>query len=243
MIEETVARHERIILQFSGGKDSLATLYLMRPWWEKILVVWANSGDAFPETLAQMQRIRNTVPRFFEARADQPRHIAEHGWPSDLVSVDATAFGDLLRRKSTQRLQPYPACCGTNIWAPMEAAVAAFGATLVIRGTRKDDSRRGPEEPGAIIGGVEFLFPVWDWTAGQVMEWLKKENIDVPDYYKFTGTSLDCRHCTAYLDENAGKMRYISMMHRELSDEIQKRLKTIRHIVMSDVAHITKAVL
>ena len=209
MIGDVIARHERIVLQFSGGKDSIATLHLMRPWWEKILVVWANSGDAFPETVAQMAEVRAMVPHFFEATADQPAQIAENGWPSDIISVDATPFGNFLRRRDVQKLQPYPTCCGANLWAPMQAAVAALGATLVIRGTRKDDARRSMEEPGSVHGGIEFLLPVWEWRAGDVMEWLVTNGIKVPDYYQHTKTSLDCQQCTAYLDENAGKMRYI----------------------------------
>jgi len=38
----------RTILQFSGGQDSIALLYLMEPFWEDLTVVWADAGDASP---------------------------------------------------------------------------------------------------------------------------------------------------------------------------------------------------
>ncbi len=242
-MRETIERHARIVLQFSGGKDSLATLHLCRKWWDRILVVWVNTGDAFPETIEQMARIKAMVPHFFEARSDQPAHIAKHGWPSDVVSVEASTFGRLVRGTSGPTLQGYPACCGANIWAPMQAAVAAAGATLVIRGVKKADARRGEEGPGAEIDGLEFLLPVWDWSDMEVLDYLCGQGVALPDHYRHTKTSLDCRHCTAYLDENAEKMRWMSMMHPELSGEVQRRLKAIRHAVMTDVSHLTKAIL
>ncbi len=242
-MEEAIKRHERIVLQFSGGKDSLACLHLARPFWDRLTVVWVNTGDAFPETLAQMSAVRTMVPHFFEAKSDQPAQIARAGWPSDVVSVSATAFGRHVSGETGPILQGYPACCGHNIWAPMQAAIAALGATLIIRGVRANDPRRGREEPGAVIDGVEFCFPLWNWTAEDVFDCLKSKCVALPDHYRYTKTSLDCQHCTAYLDENAEKMRYISMMHPEVSKEVQKRLKTIRSIVFADVNHITKAVL
>ena len=56
-MREYLDRHDKIALQFSGGKDSLAVLYLCKEWWNKITVVWLNTGSAFPETIAQMEGI------------------------------------------------------------------------------------------------------------------------------------------------------------------------------------------
>jgi PP-loop superfamily ATP-utilizing enzyme len=47
-------RHAKAILFFSGGKDSLACLHLLREYWDRVLVVWANPGEALPELRAQM---------------------------------------------------------------------------------------------------------------------------------------------------------------------------------------------
>ena len=43
--------HERVALELSGGKDSVACLYLLRHQLHKITVYWLNTGDAYPETL------------------------------------------------------------------------------------------------------------------------------------------------------------------------------------------------
>ena len=38
-------RHERIALQFSGGKDSLALWGLMRPHLDRVVVYHVDTGD------------------------------------------------------------------------------------------------------------------------------------------------------------------------------------------------------
>jgi len=63
MIAEIISRHERIALHVSGGKDSLATLYLLRPYWDKLTVYWLNSGDTVPATESMMREIASAILR------------------------------------------------------------------------------------------------------------------------------------------------------------------------------------
>ena len=147
-------RHDRAVLQFSGGKDSLACLSLLQPWWEKITVLWANTGDAFPETIEQMRRIRDAVPHFIEVRSDATAHIADYGWPVDVVPTTNTAVGKMLDGHDRPLLQHYTSCCGTNIWRPLCAAAADLGATLVIRGQRLDEHSRSSLLSGEIVEGI-----------------------------------------------------------------------------------------
>jgi phosphoadenosine phosphosulfate reductase len=65
---DVIARHERIVLQFSGGKDSLASLQMVRDHWAKITVAWVNSGDVFPETIELMDTVRARVPTSSKSR-------------------------------------------------------------------------------------------------------------------------------------------------------------------------------
>ena len=50
-IAELMDRHDIVVLQFSGGKDSTACLHLLEPWWDKVHVVWVNPGAPYPEML------------------------------------------------------------------------------------------------------------------------------------------------------------------------------------------------
>jgi 3'-phosphoadenosine 5'-phosphosulfate sulfotransferase (PAPS reductase)/FAD synthetase len=253
-MKELLEAHEKIILQFSGGKDSLACLLLTREWWPKITVMWTNTGDAFPETIEQMAKIREMVPHFLEVKTDQPAQISKHGWPSDVIPVRATEFGRILVDKTTinsdlvaeARRQPiiqgYPLCCNANIWTPMFEATLRLGATLVLRGTRKTDVRRATKSQMEVIAGVTFHHPIWDWTPEQAFGYVKRSGF-LPMHYRETETSLDCMHCTAYLDENALKMRYLERAYPDVSEEVQRRLRVMRDIVVSDLEHIERAVI
>lgn len=239
----SIEGHELAVLQFSGGKDSLACLHLMRPWWHKIIVMWVNTGDAFPETIEQMRQVADLVPRFVEIKSDQRLQIHDEGWPSDIVPVSATQFGRLVEGHRGPIVQGYPRCCAQNIWTPMQRAVVQSGATLIIQGTRKADGRRARGvELNTPKGKINFLFPVWEWSIDDVLRYLDREGL-TPAHYSETATGLDCMHCTAYLNENADKMRYLERHHPSASAEVQRRLKIIRDLALADLAHLEQAVL
>jgi len=240
-LKALIEAHDKVVLQLSGGKDSLACLHLAKPWWDKITVMWTNTGDSFPETVEQMAAIKAMVPTFLEVRTDQPAQIRENGWPSDVIPVRATRFGRLLTSEDEAPvIQGWPLCCGANIWTPMFEATVRLGATLVIRGTRKSD-RRAAKSDTEVICGVTYHCPIWDWTAAEVFAHLDYHGL-LPAHYSETETSLDCMHCTAYLDENAKKMRFIERKYSAVSVEIQTRLRTMRDLVSSEIAHIERAV-
>ena len=267
-MKELLEAHDKIVLQFSGGKDSLACLLLTKPWWPKITVMWTNTGDAFPETIEQMAQIKAMVPHFLEVKTDQPKQISAHGWPSDVVSVKATEFGRILTESGARAsgacadtsearpiptpasttpgapaiIQGYPLCCNANIWTPMFEATLHLGATLVLRGTRKDDARRATKEQTEVIAGVTFYHPLWYWPEPDVFSLVAREDL-LPTHYHDTETSLDCMHCTAYLHENARKMRYLARKYPEISAEVQRRLTSLRDLVTSELAHIERAVI
>jgi len=240
---EIVARHERIVLQFSGGKDSLASLYMVRDHWAKITVAWANSGDVFPETVALMNAVRALVPHFAEIKSDQPAQIAALGWPVDLIPVKRTPLGRILHRHDAPIMQGYPLCCAANIWEPMRQFVAETKATLIIRGAKHADGRKGPEVDGSYRAGLEFLLPVYGWSHEQVFAFLRREGVEIPEHYNFGTTSVDCRHCRAFLDENAAKMRFMRERHPADFAELQVRLREIKRAVAAEMAALDECII
>lgn len=235
---EALDRHEKIALQFSGGKDSLACLYLLQRDWSRITVCWTNTGDAFPETVAQMDAIRRMVPHFHEIRSDQPSNIELNGWPSEIVPTTNTAYGRIVDAHQAPLIQPYANCCCANIWEPMRQAMRDMGVTLLIRGTRIADKRKTLIRDGMAVDGIEFSHPIEDWSDAMVRDFLGDR---LPAHYQHTGTSLDCRHCTAYLYENADKMRYMKVRHPVEHAEVMRRLRVIRDATAAELAHIDTA--
>jgi len=233
--------HQTIVFEFSGGKDSLACLYLLRPYWERITVLWCNTGDAFPETIEQMEGVKQLVPHFVEVRSDQPTQIAEWGVPTDLLPVWATPLGRAVRRDSPYRAQAAFDCCRANIWAPMERTARRLGATMIARGQRRDEQLTAPLRSGDVVEGIEYLFPIETWTRGMVDAYLADSRIPVPANYELMDTSLDCQHCTAYLFQQAGKMTYLKRNHPKVHERVWRTLDGLRRAQQAEHAHITHA--
>jgi phosphoadenosine phosphosulfate reductase len=188
------------VLQFSGGKDSLACLYLLESRWDEITVAWVNTGAAFPETLEQMEEIRSLVPHFVEIKSTQS--IGTEGYPADVLPIASTTLGQYAEGKHAQRFQSRIACCAAALWLPTQKAMKDLGATVVIRGQKRADRRSNRIQSGAVIEGVRYEFPLEDWTDERVTNYLASRGVSLPPNYGYMNTGLDCWNCTAYLDEN-----------------------------------------
>lgn len=221
-------RHQRIVLQFSGGKDSLATLAWCRPYWDRLIVLWLNTGAALPETIQQMAAIRTLVPHFREVRSNQPAQLERHGYPADLLPSSHTELGCLADGVRHPLLQPYFQCCHDNLWLPLHQATFDLGATLIIRGQRQEETKKAPLRSGDVIDGIEYFFPLEDWSGAQVRAYLAQQEIALPPHYAAFDSSLDCWSCTAYLGENIGKLGYLEQAHPALGAELRRRITLIR---------------
>jgi len=210
----------------------------MREYWPRLIVLWVNTGDAFPETIKQMEGIKRLVPHFMEVKADQPAQIAADGYPSDIVSIWDTPIGRQSYPGRQFRTQTAMACCCINIWYPAAEAVKRLGATLVIRGQRRSESRLNQMPSGAVESGVEYIFPIEGWTDTEVFEFLAKNGVALPESYAYVNTSLDCQHCTGYLDENAGKFAYMEQKHPKLNDVVKRRVIYLLQAANSEAKHL-----
>lgn len=235
-------RHDWGVLQFSGGKDSLACLTLLRPYLYKIVVAWANSGDAPPEQVDFMMRIRASVPRFIEVKGNAPQWIEEHGWPVDVLPVSHSATGRILHGGNNQLMQPFTDCCAQNVWGPMQRAMLEMKAPLVIRGQRNSEKMKSTIRSGHTQDGVEYWFPIEDWSEGEVFQYLRSAGVELPQsYLDGAGTSVDCLHCTAWMRDNSSVMGWLEARHPDAYREVCRRLSTIRSAALEDVDAITEA--
>ena len=180
-------QHDKAVLQFSGGKDSLACLYLLKDYWDKITVIWVNTGAAYPEVIEQMASIKAMVPHFIEARSNAIEFVIDNGAPSDVVPVANTTFSQQACSEDRFAIQSWVNCCAYNLWEPLEKATKETGATLVIRGTRSDDHMKAPVKSGDTVNGFQYYLPLEDWTETDVFSYLYHESIPTPDYYSFSG--------------------------------------------------------
>lgn len=216
------------VLQFGGGKDSLACLYLLREKWPTLTVAWLNTGDAFPETLEQMERIRAMVPNFLEVNAGVRTAIELHGPPTDFVSIKNSAVGKATTDEPGIKLQSWYECCARSFWIPLQQAMQGIGATVIYRGQRDLEDYKAPISDGDVIDGVTYRFPIQGWSEAQVEEYLISQGVAIPSHYEFTSKSLDCMHCTAYLDAKLDQLQYLKRFHPAQFAEVRSTLQAIK---------------
>lgn len=233
--------HEKIALHFSGGKDSLVCLNLLKPQLERVTVVWVDTGDAAPETRAQMAAVAAQVPKFMHLLSDAPAQIKEAGYPTDVLSAWDTPFGRMLDSSRTAKLQTSYGCCQANLWNPMHEAMKTYGFTLVIRGQRDAEAKKGVIRSGHVEEGIEYLFPLQTWSGAEVVKYLGNHKIPMPPNYAYFDSSMDCLHCTGYMAENVRKLEYLDSAHPRAAIEVIRRLKYIRKTVGAELSHIDRA--
>lgn len=222
--DEIISRHERIGFQFSGGKDSLASLYLLRPHLDRMTVYWLNTGDCFPETVALIDSVRSWVPSFVEIDGQQDRVIEEFGIPSDIVPASATMFGRLVGHDQPL-IQDRYSCCFRVVMQPLHERMLADGVTLIIRGQRKDDGLKGPLRSGDVQDGIEYLFPVEAWTQEQVLAYIKEQGAPVLPFYETMSLTPGCMTCSAWWED--GRAAYLKERHPKEYKLYQERLNAI----------------
>lgn len=217
------------VLQFSGGRDSLACLYLLEPRWEEITVAWVNTGMPFPETLEQMERIKSMVPHFLEISGQQ--NIEREGYPTDVLPIAATSLGHQFEGSTGARFQSRYSCCAAALWAPMQQAMRELGATTIIRGQKLSDDKKTPIRSGTVIEGVTYEFPLEAWTDEDVQRYLNERGVKLPQNYRYMSTGLDCWNCTAYLTENAGRLEYMEERHPQKYQQVRAVLTDLFAII------------
>lgn len=222
--------HDHGVLFFSGGKDSLACLLLLREHWDRITVVWSNPGAPHAETVAYMDRIRSMVPHFVELNGRQPEWIAAHGWPVDVVPVKASSAGAIGFDAPKVRMASFLDCCSANLWEPMRQYVIDTAPTLIIRGQRADESPRNrmTDAEVTVLGTVTYWHPLHDWTAAQVKEYIQAAGWELPPFYDIGAeSSPDCWNCTAYIDHNRSRLRWMRRERPQMFAQIEPVLDAL----------------
>ncbi len=222
-------------LQYSGGKDSRVILHMHKEILDEILVVWANTGAAYPAVLEHMAEVAKSVPHFMEVRGQQPENIEKYGYPSDVVPINYSPLGrEWVKKPYDFKIQSAFDCCARNMWHPLNSAMIQCGIKTVIRGQRRDEQYTARLTNGAVDNqGITYLLPIEDWTEAQVFEYLKTHNIEIPEYYASEVTSHDCWNCTAYLGSYEKR---IANLPDDKRAEVNRRLKAIAVAVETEMA-------
>ncbi|MDE1545917.1 phosphoadenosine phosphosulfate reductase family protein [Dechloromonas agitata] len=232
---EAIARHGgRAALSFSGGRDSLAVLYLLRDYWEYLGVYHCATGDSFPEIEKIVAETAAQVPLFILVQGRVREVWQTLGWPTDLVPVNSTPMGRIRYGAERPQLVDRMVCCLRSYMEPIYNAMVGDGNTLVIRGTRSADNAVQPTESGDVLDGIEFLYPIADWSDDEVMDYLASVGVKpAPFYERGLKSSLDCMHCTGWWELQQGA--YLKSHHPEAYTEWERRMGAIKSAIAAQI--------
>lgn len=229
--DDAFRRHSRVAFQFSGGRDSTAALYLMRPYWARMTVYHVDSEDQFPETRAVVDHVLADLavagaptPQILTTNVEAIRQ--RFGFPSDLVPVDNTDFGRRVSGCETRIISRYD-CCWLALMQPMHKRMIEDGVTLIVRGQRDDEYAKPPLRSGDRDGGFEVLYPIQEWTGDMVSDYLRANDLPVAPYYeRGMRRAPECMGCTAWWDEDRAK--YLREYHPVAFSRYKGRMAAVK---------------
>ena len=217
-------RHAKIALCASGGKDSLACIYLLRPYLDRITVYHMDTGDLLPEMMEIARHIEAMVPYFIRVQGDVHGWIRQNGLPTDLLPHSAHGVGQAMGEHSTRLVTRYQ-CCYANLMLPLFQRVVGDGNTLVIRGTKAADMKRLPMRSGDVDGGIEIMLPLQDWSHEDVFAYLRSVGAPISRVYDHVTNSPECARCSAWWGEK--RAEYLKRYHPEIWKDYAARLRTV----------------
>lgn len=232
-IDDIFARHDRAMLMYSGGKDSLACLLLLQPYWSRVEVVWVNTGNQFPEVVSHMAAVKALVPHFTELHSDTQSYAAANGFPVDVVPTSCTSVGHMIYGRQPIKVCNRFDCCQHNLWKPAVDYYRLARPTCVIRGDRSSERVKGQER----YLGIEFAFPLWEMTTEEVKAIVRKAPFGLyqPRHELPDGSSLDCMTCMAYNVEHASRMHYLKTYHPDLWASTEAFFKAYKAALAKDL--------
>jgi phosphoadenosine phosphosulfate reductase len=238
-INERLEMHDRIALYFSGGKDSLACVFLCKSYFDRITIYHVDTGDYLPEQHVVIDEVESGgLYKFVRIETNVEQWIDRHGLPSDLLPYSSHPLGYLMGMAKTA-LVPRFDCCFHNLMAPLYERVRADGNTLLIRGSKASDMPTLPAQDGSVDAeGIELYLPLQDWTDEQVLNYLRLCGVTPSRIYEYLDHGLSCATCPAWWSEHRGE--YLKQFHPALFRKYDKRLQQIIDEIAGPLAELKR---
>jgi 3'-phosphoadenosine 5'-phosphosulfate sulfotransferase (PAPS reductase)/FAD synthetase len=212
-------------LAFSGGKDAMACLHLMRDQLD--CAIHVDTGMYLPETRQCVNYAASLVPMHI-VTTDRKGQNEREGFPADVVPIDWTGTGQEFRTKKPVTIQSYLGCCFENRMGPLWEKAKSLGVTRLVSGTRSQDGGNPAIHNGLTFDGIERIHPIEGWTDQEVLEYLETK-MAVPDHYYqvVNQSSLDCYDCTAFRLKSQDRIAWMRTQHTEAYAQYKVRMDAV----------------
>lgn len=237
-----------LVIQFSGGKDSLAVLHLLKEATSEVEVEvhYGNTGAQLPEMTDFVRRTCKALKyRLLEVKPKEDINQFQkfNGLPADVVpswNMQLVSWTE----KKTQLIQPTHYCCLQMLWFPLAEAAIDSGAKHIVRGSKLSDSQISVPPNTVDENGIRYHYPVWGWDDNQVLEFLKSIDAELPPYVDKISQGPDCWFCTGYTNHEGAKQQYqyIKDNYPDLWPELQKRIATVKTELDKELRRYRKAI-
>lgn len=230
-------RHERVCFSLSGGKDSLACLYLLRDHLSRLTVYFHDTGDTMPETRAIIDQVRGMCPNFVLVRSDVRGWQAQYGLPTDLLPYSTHGIAVAAGQNGVRLVTRYH-CCFSNLMWPLYSRVKDDGNTLLIRGTKSADLAKLPTKSGEVLDGIEIWHPIEDWSHEDVQTYLAEVGAPRNPIYDHMTNAPECARCSAWWGE--GRAAYLRDRHPELFADYARELRIVAREIAGPMDDLTR---
>lgn len=184
---EIMKKHRKIVVGFSGGKDSTVVLDMARSIDQSIIGVFCNTGVEARTTYEYIKRCDNIV--WLKPEMSFWKCIEKYGWPT-------------MKGKGKNRTNH---CCTLLKEKPMKKYIKEYNIDLVIDGLTADESRQRwmfLSHYGVYhyvkSWNVWKCHPIHDWKEREVWDYIRSKELDYNKGYDGDMERSGCQPCTAY---------------------------------------------
>jgi 3'-phosphoadenosine 5'-phosphosulfate sulfotransferase (PAPS reductase)/FAD synthetase len=238
-IEEWVKHwgQDKVYVAFSGGKDSVVLLDLVRRSFPGIPAVFCNTRQEFPEVIRFVRTVPNVT--WVKPKLTFPQVIEKYGYPFP-SKEQACAVSRYRNTKSEQqrqyRLNGYPngkkgmisakwrflidapfkvseKCCNALKKEPFTRYARTFGRPASIVGIMVEESNMRKrvylkEGCNAFDNKEPQSRPLMFWTEADVWEYIRQRNLPVCDIYRLGYKRTGCAFCLFGINYDGDENRF-----------------------------------
>ena len=183
----------------SFGKDSSVILHGLKPWLDRVLVVFIDCGGLYPDIEAWAREKGSELPHFAYVKTpgDIWEYIDANGFPLDVDVPELGRFGKILGADEVaqkHKIQPWTNCIYDRFWVTLNDIIKRTKPDLLITGEHQSDRPvhkwTSFTEDGS---GIKMTRPIFDWTDEDVWEYIDFWELELTKSYQ--GRQKERRDC------------------------------------------------